>query len=77
MRHACQGGRHNNLNNLPRSLILINFHFGISKTVSNVRDTEACFFRIVGDGITFWVRRHPGRNARPKLKIGKHYATGG
>ena len=29
MRQACQGERHNILNNLPRSLILINFHFAI------------------------------------------------
>jgi hypothetical protein len=29
MRHACQGENHNILNNLPRSFILISFHFGI------------------------------------------------
>ena len=28
MRHACQGETRNILNNLPRSFILINFHFG-------------------------------------------------
>src|SRR5580698_5969103 len=34
MRYACQGEMHNIVNNLPRSLILINFHFG--KAASNL-----------------------------------------
>jgi hypothetical protein len=36
MRQACQGEKHNILNDLPHPLILINFHFGISK-LSGIR----------------------------------------
>ena len=41
MPHACQGAIRTILNTLPRSLILINFHFGISK-LSAMR-AKQCF----------------------------------
>jgi hypothetical protein len=41
MPHACQGVIHTILNTLPRSLILINFHFGISKL--SAKRAKQCF----------------------------------